>query len=332
MYDALLQAGVRPYITEMTDSEEAVCAYINGVLDNRPPVEGALLEVALEGMKDEAKDRAVYGVLADVYKDKNRRYSETFRALATTEQKHYDFWKRYAGGKEATPSRLAMFFILNLRLLFGTTFAIRLLERHETRTIARYRAVAQLIPENDRAEFQEIIADEVSNERSLRDRVEGSYVKYISFVILGLADAIVEISGIHAGSLGIYNSTEMTGLAGIVAGAAASIAMASAAYAQAKQGFRGSASVSATFTGGSYFISATVLAGPYFLTKMMTTAMAASLTVGVLMIMMTTYYDSVISGRRFSQDFAELVAIMLAATAALYLFGEAVRVYAGVTI
>jgi len=70
------------------------------------------------------------------------------------------------------------------------------------------------------------------------EQMQGQYLKYISFVILGLADAIVEISGIHAGSLGIYHSTEITGLAGIVAGAAASIAMASAAYAQAKQGFQ----------------------------------------------------------------------------------------------
>ena len=82
----------------------------------------------------------------------------------------------------------------------------------------------------------------------------------------------------------------------------------------------------------SYFISATVLAGPYFLTKMMTTAMTASLTVGFIMIMMTTYYNSVISERRFFRDFVELVAIMLATTAALYLFGEAVRVYTGVAI
>ena len=330
MYDAFLQAGVRPYVTKITRSEEVVDAYINGELDDQPPVEGALLKVAVESMKDEAKDRAIYEALAKAYRGSNHRYTETFRTLAATEQKHYDFWKGYAGGREAKPSRLATFFILNLRLLMGTTFAIRFLERHEANTIARYRAIAPLIPEDGRGAFQDIIADEMSNERSLRDRVEGPFVKYISFVILGLADAIVEISGIHAGSLGIYNSTELTGMAGIVAGAAASIAMASAAYAQAKQGFRGSAPVSASFTGASYFVSAAILAGPYFLTGAMVTAMAVSLTFGIVMVMAATYYNSVVSGKRFIKDFAELVAIMLAATAALYLFGDVVRVYTGI--
>ncbi|MDG7007244.1 MAG: hypothetical protein JRN06_03235 [Nitrososphaerota archaeon] len=108
--------------------------------------------------------------------------------------------------------------------------------------------------------------------------------------------------------------------------------MASAAYAQEKQGFRGSASESAAFTEVSCFISATTLAGPYFLTGAMMTAVAASLTLGIVIIMATTYYNSVISGKRSFKDLGELVAIMLAATAALYLFVEAVRVCAGTAV
>src|SRR3989442_13860801 len=88
----------------------------------------------------------------------------------------------------------------------------------------------------------------------------------MSFIVLGLADAVVEISGIHAGSLGIYGKTELAGLAGIIAWLAASIAMASAAYAQAKQGFEGSAKWSAIYTGVSYMITAVLLALPSFLT------------------------------------------------------------------
>src|SRR5947199_10641464 len=102
----------------------------------------------------------------------------------------------------------------------------------------------------------------------------------MSFIVLGLADAVVEISGIHAGSLGIYAKTELAGLAGVVAGMAASIAMASAAYAQAKQGFEGSAKWSAIYTGVSYMVTAILLALPYFLTGSMLTPLAISLLVG----------------------------------------------------
>ena len=69
--------------------------------------------------------------------------------------------------------------------------------------------------------------------------------------MLGLADALVEVTAIYTGSLGVYHSTMLTGLAGIIAGAAASISMASAAYLQAKQGFKGSPFVAAGYTGSS---------------------------------------------------------------------------------
>ena len=92
------------------------------------------------------------------------------------------------------------------------------MERHEDVVVKRYKSVSHLIPESDKAGFDEMVSDEVEHEETFLNQTEGKYIKYISFVVLGLADAIVEISGIHAGSLGIYNRTELAGLAGIVAG------------------------------------------------------------------------------------------------------------------
>ena len=162
--------------------------------------------------------------------------------------------------------------------------------------------------------------------------MQGNFVKYISFIVLGLADALVEVSGIHAGSLGVYNSAELTGLAGIIAGAAASMAMASAAYAQAKQGFQGSAAMSAIMTGVSYFVSAVVLASPYFLTNSAIHAMIVSLTIAVIVLAITSYYNSIISGTRFSRDFLELAAILFGATIALFFFGETIRSFLGLAV
>ncbi|MEM3185920.1 MAG: VIT1/CCC1 family protein [Conexivisphaerales archaeon] len=294
--------------------------------------EQTLQQVALEGCRDELKDKEVYQRLARSFKDKNHMYSQIFNELADTEQKHYSFWTKYCPTEKAQPSKFQIWLILFLRYIFGVTFAIKLLESHETKTIEKYKSVSHMIPDEDRSKFEEMLSDEVDHEKRFRDQVQSSYIKYISFVILGLADAIVEISGIHAGSLGIYNSTEITGLAGVVAGAAASIAMASAAYAQAKQGFAGSASVSAFFTGISYFVSAVILASPYFLTKEMVIAIVVSLILGIAIVGTTTYYNSIISETKFLRDFAELVAIMLAATAVLYLFGEGIRIFTGIRI
>ena len=168
----------------------------------------------------------------------------------------------------------------------------------------KYEALKSSVPAEDQAAFQSMIEDEKGHETAFADVVAGTYVKYISFIVLGLADALVEIAGIHAGSLGIYNSTELTGLAGIVAGAAASLAMASAAFAQAKQGFEGSPVLAAGYTGGSYFVAAVVLALPYFLTKQMVGAITISLVLGLTMIAFVSWYNSIISGGKFVRDFS----------------------------
>jgi VIT1/CCC1 family predicted Fe2+/Mn2+ transporter len=221
---------------------------------------------------------------------------------------------------------------LLFRVVLGTTFAVRYLERHEIKTIKTYKSISHLVPVEDKTEFEEMVEEEESHERSLESRIEGASIRYISFVVLGLADAVVEIAGIHAGSLGIYDSTRHAGLAGVVAGAAASLAMASAAYAQAKQGFAGSASLSATYTGISYFGAAVILASPYFVTEVMVTALATSLTLAVFLVAFIIFYSSVIASKPFRRDFLEIVAIMFGATLALYILGTVIRFAFGITI
>jgi VIT1/CCC1 family predicted Fe2+/Mn2+ transporter len=291
-----------------------------------------LQSVAAESAKDEYTDYMVYKRLAERPNTKNPKLKEILTTLSNTEYKHYEFWKKYAPDAKIKADTLAIYITLFLRLIFGYSFAIKYLEKHEGAVIRRYKSIKDTIPEADQREFDEMVRDEEEHENTFMDQMQGPYLKYISFIILGLADAIVEISGIHAGSLGIYHSTELTGLAGIVAGAAASIAMASAAYAQAKQGFQGSASISAVFTGVSYFINAIVLASPYFFTKDQTVAILTSIIFAILIIAFVSYYNSVVSQSHFLRDFGELAGIMLGATVALFFFGLLIRSVFGITI
>lgn len=294
--------------------------------------EGIPPEIAIESSKDELTDHMVYKKLSELRFEKNQGLKKTLARLADMEYKHYKFWKKYCPGAETGISKITVDLIALLRLILGVTFAVRYLERNEARVIKKYRGFTDLIPPEDRMDFEEMIADEEQHEREFSDQFEEPHIKYISFIVLGLADALVEIAGIHAGSLGIYNSTELAGLAGIVAGAAASIAMSSAAYAQAKTGFKGSAAVSAVYTGISYFVTAVVLAAPYFLTKVMLEALFASLTLAILLVAFISFYGSVISGTIFRKDFAEITTIILGATVALYLLGIAIRQLTGIAI
>ena len=292
----------------------------------------SLAEPAFENARDEYADYAVYKKLSESRLEKNKVFKRTLARLAKMEYKHYVFWSKYCPERKVGASTLKVNLIVFLRFMLGVTFAVKYLERGEAKVIKKYKGMANRIPSKDMRDFREMIADEEEHEKDFYERFDEPHIKYISFIVLGLADALVEIAGIHAGSLGIYNSTELAGLAGIVAGAAASIAMASAAYAQAKAGFEGSAAISAVYTGISYFVTAVILATPYFLTKVMLNALFSSLALAVLLIAFISFYGSVISGGVFRKDFIEVTGIMFGATIALYILGFAIRHLTGITI
>ena len=296
-----------------------------GSLDSR-----ILEQVAARAARDEFTDHTVYLALSDF--EKNPKFKQALKGLAETERVHYEFWRKYSPSEHLKVNRLRVYLVLMLRVLLGLTFTLKFLERHEDAVIRGYNEIGPIVPVADRSRFGEIVLQEEQHENFLMGEIEEGRVKYMSFIVLGLADAVVEVAAIHAGSLGIYNRTELAGLAGIVAGMAASIAMASAAYAQAKQGFSGSAKKSAVYTGVSYMITASLLALPYFLTKNMLTALLTSLTVGVALVASVTYYDTVISGRVFRKQFTEITAIIFGGTVALYVVGLVIRNIFGISI
>lgn len=280
--------------------------------------------------KDEITDYNIYSSLAK--NETHAKHKQIYNKLAQTEHKHFLFWKKYTKKNNITPSSYKIKFVLFLRKIFGASFIQKYLEKGENSTIKKYESIKNSIPKKDRKEFNKIIEDEKTHEKEFASGLQEVHIKYISFVVLGLADALVEIAGIHAGSLGIYNSTELTGLAGIVAGAAASISMASAAYAQAKQGFEGSSAVAAAYTGFSYFFSAVVLATPYFLTSTMLVAIFSSLILGIIIIATVSWYNSILLSSNFKKDFFELAGIMIAATIVLLAFGFVIRTLLHITI
>jgi VIT1/CCC1 family predicted Fe2+/Mn2+ transporter len=289
-----------------------------------------LSEVAFENAKDELTDYVIYSKLSESERKKNTSFKKILERLADMEYEHYTFWSTYNSEKPSV-SAFKIRLMKLLRKVLGVTFTVRYLEKSELKSVNKYREIMNLFPPTGKKVLDQIIADEERHQREFNRHFKGR-INYISFIVLGLADALVEIAGIHAGALGIYNSTEVAGLAGIVAGAAASIAMASAAYAQAKTGFKGSAAISAIYTGISYFITAVFLATPYFLTRIMLTALIVSLIVGVVLIGIITYFGSIVSGTVFRRDFAEVTGIMFGAASALYLLGLTIRHFTGIVM
>ncbi|MEM4429512.1 MAG: VIT1/CCC1 transporter family protein, partial [Acidilobaceae archaeon] len=250
------------------------------------------------------------------------------------ERKHYEFWKSFSGDCSGY-SRLKLFLLILSRRILGLTFTLKLLERHESRVIESYKLYLNRLNGEARSKLEEIIRDEITHEKSWLDEMaeKESIVKYLGFIALGLADAIVEITGTHAGFLGATEVTLVAGVAGLIVGLSAAISMSGAAYLQAKHGGleeKLRPNVSALTTGIAYIIAVILLALPYFLTKSMIIAFTASLIVALILIALFTIYGSIVRDRDFKKEFIETTLILLATAIASFLFGVIIGEITGI--
>ncbi len=275
---------------------------------------------------DEYADHQLYKDLASLEKDTGNK--QALLKLAEQEYEHYLFWKKFIPDCEP---KLSPFFLVGFRFMrrfCGLTFTVKFLERHERATIEEYKKAASELSGEDKTRLEKIINDENEHENFFIGQIQETVIKYIGFIALGLADAIVEITGVHAGFLGVTNSTLFAGISGLIVGVSAAISMGSAAYLQAKQdpspkgsfGHR-SAWKSAVITGVSYILSVIMLAVPYFLTRHMSVAFMFSIFVGITLIAFLTFYSAVVFDRRFWREFFETVGLMLATAAITFVLG-----------
>lgn len=274
---------------------------------------------------NELTEHYVYAELARMEKNAGNRAA--LERLSAQERTHYEFWKALLKGKDPAaaeriaPRKATIAGAKLLRSVLGVTFLTKLLEEHEKGASQKYEALRPVVPTELQDRFSEIIEDERSHERTFIAQLKEARVSYIGFIVLGLADAIVEITGVHSGFLGVTGSTLIAGVAGVIVGFAAAISMGSASYLQAKQEPEKSAIVSAFATGISYFFSVILLALPYFLIRTMIIAFTVSTSVGIVLIAGFTFYGAVVFERKFWREFGEAAGLMLATAVATFIWG-----------
>jgi VIT1/CCC1 family predicted Fe2+/Mn2+ transporter len=271
---------------------------------------------------NELTEHIVYHKLALMEKEPANR--SALERLSAQEKMHYEFWQSLLPDAEAKKIRARWYTVWGisfLRIVFGVTFITKFLETHETGAVQKYQATMGSIPESHRVRFAQIIEDEKSHEKALIAQLKEKRVSYIGFIVLGLADAIVEITGVHAGFLGVTGSTLIAGVAGIIVGFSAAISMGSAGYLQAKQEPDKSAILSGFLTWASYFCSVVLLALPYFLIRVMIPAFIVSTSVGIVLVASFTFYGAIVFDRKFWREFFETVGLMLGTALATFLLG-----------
>jgi len=254
----------------------------------------------------------------------NRHVIET---IASEELNHYNQWKKYTG-QDVSPVWIRVWFFAIVSRILGFTFGVKLMEQGEELAQENYSKISAIIPEID-----QILAEEESHEEPLLEMLDEERLHYAGSVVLGLNDALVELTGTLAGLTLALQNVELIALSGLITGIAASLSMAASEYLSTssektdKQPVR-----AAVYTGIAYVITVTLLILPYMLLHNEYVCLAISLTTAVLIIAGFNYYISVAKGENFRRRFIEMAGLSLSVAAISFIIGYLIRMWLGVDV
>ena len=251
---------------------------------------------------------------------KNEDDAKKIRILAADELIHARFWEEYTG-VVAKPQKLKIWFFTFLSRLLGYTFVIKKLEENEERTIQNYKSLEGVVPGVDR-----LIRDEEQHEMSLISVLDEQHLQYTGSIVLGLNDALVELSGTLAGLTLAFQNTRMIALSGLVTGIAAALSMAASEYLSTKAEKTKKEPVKASiYTGIAYIVTVVLLILPYLIIINYFIALAVMMTTVFAIIAFFSFYMSVLKDEKFSQNFVSMAAISIGVALVSFLFGYLIK-------
>lgn len=286
---------------------------------------GKQIEQIEEFQKNEITEHHIYSRLARNTKNKENR--EVLEKIASEELAHYRFWKTFTNSDIRPVSRRTVFYYLIARIL-GLTFGIKLMERGESQANKNYKNFARIIPE-----AVKIANDEDAHEQELIRMIHEEKLNYVGSVVLGLNDALVELTGALAGLTFALQNTRVIALVGLITGIAASLSMAASEYLSTKAEESGNeAVISALYTGIAYVFTVFILILPYFLFTHYLICLAITIMLAILIIFLFNFYISVAKDYNFNKRFVEMLVISLGVAAISFGIGYLIRNIFGIDV
>jgi VIT1/CCC1 family predicted Fe2+/Mn2+ transporter len=247
--------------------------------------------------------------------------------IADDELRHYNIWKGYTN-EEVKPRWLTVWFYYIVSVVFGFTFGVKLMEMGEEEAQKNYSEIGKVIPEA--AKIQQ---EENAHEQQLIGMLDEERLRYAGSVVLGLNDALVELTGALAGLTLALQNVQLIALSGLITGIAASLSMAASEYLSTRSEDTGKHPVrAAVYTGIAYIITVTLLILPYLLFENYYLDLAISLATAVIIIAVFNYYISVAKGESFRARFTEMAGLSLSVAAFSFVIGYFIRIWLGVEV
>ncbi len=284
-----------------------------------------IIQQLIKAQKNEITEYHIYTRLADTIKDKKN--SSVLRKIGEDEKRHYEIWKKYTG-IDVAPSKWQIAKFFWIARILGLTFGIKLMEKGEESAKINYEAISEYIKD-----AAKIAKDEDHHEQQLIALIEEEKLDYVGSIVLGLNDALVELTGALAGFTFALQNTKLIAVTGLITGIAASFSMAASEYlSQRSEGEGDKAIKSSIYTGTAYIITVILLILPYLLIDHFMIALGATLSIGIAIIFFFNYYISVAKDLNFKERFTEMALISLGVSAITFLIGVLVRQFIGIDI
>ncbi|MBQ6937320.1 MAG: VIT1/CCC1 transporter family protein [Clostridia bacterium] len=286
----------------------------------------AAMKIIKKMQQNELTESVIYAEIAKFAKgDKNK---ETLLRLSSEEKAHYEIWKKYTG-LELKPQKAKIFKYKLLARILGFTFAVKLMENGEEGAQSEYALLQEEVEES-----VHIRAQEEEHEAALLELLDEERLQYVGSMVLGMNDALVELTGSLAGFTFAMQNTRLIALSGLIMGISATFSMASSEFLAARNEGRTDAFKSCCYTGIAYLITVALLIIPYLLMDNSNYMSALLLMIAfvILIIAGFTYYISVAKGERFKPRFLEMSLISIGVAIMSFFVGVLAKKFLGVDL
>lgn len=280
----------------------------------------------LRFQQDEIDSYEIYKRIGERSKDPEN--GKILLQIASEERSHAKKFEKYSKQK-VKANQIKVFFFVLMSRIFGFTFAVRLLEKGEEKGLDSYSEQIEKIPE-----LKQIIDEEEVHEELLLNMLDEERLQYVGSMVLGMNDALVELTGALAGYTFAMQNTKVIAMAGLITGISATLSMSASGYLQAKTDGEDNPLKSSVYTGFAYLITVVLLILPFlvFAEDAFMLALAITLIVAVLIIAVFNYYISVAKNTSFKRDFLVMAGISLTVAGISFVIGILVKNVLGIDL
>ncbi len=266
--------------------------------------------------KDEALAYQLYKMVAN--RQKKIEHRNTLNAIAEQEKLHLEKFNQELGTNitvEDYSKRKYKRYKLIFKLL-GSIFTLRLFEKGEEKGRVKYAKYIEAYPI-----LQEIVNQEKNHANQLSDILKDEKLLYASSIVLGMNDALVEMSGAIAGYTFALADTKQIGIVAAITGVAATLSMASSEFLSAREGEHPHPVRSSLYTGLTYLVVVTLMIIPYLLFSNKFVALGVMLGTVVTIIFVFNLYTSIAKKQSLWKNFGIMVIIALGVSIVSFLIG-----------